>query len=91
MTSLEYQLYTQSDEWNARRQDKFEEVGYRCEHRTLLFWRCKCHSDLAVHHRHYKTFKHERRQDLQVLCMRHHKQADAWRKFKNRILAKVRG
>ena len=57
-----YNAYiSNSPEWAAKRKQKLQQVGYRCQ---------GCGSDerLEVHHLTYERFGHERLEDLQVLC-----------------------
>jgi len=90
MTSQAYNEYMQSTEWRVIRSLKLEAAGDRCEHRTLIFWRCNERRRLEVHHRNYRRLGRERPSDLKVLCKAHHRQADNWRKIKNRIKANLR-
>jgi hypothetical protein len=59
--NLGYKLYMASPEWRAKRKQKLQQVGYRCQ---------GCGSDerLQAHHLTYERFGHERLTDLQVLC-----------------------
>ena len=73
----EYQAYINSPAWRAKRKSKLAAVGFRCEKCKITKYSAK----LEVHHLHYDTFKHERMEDLQVLCPKCHKQADTERAY----------
>lgn len=85
MTSAFYRQYMQSVEWQAKRAQKLKQVGYRCEHRRFIFFRCKVRYWLEVHHKNYKRLGHERMSDLQALCDHHHDEADKKRQANNRV------
>lgn len=60
----EYVEYLASAAWKRLREAKIESVGGKCE---------RCHTSkfsarLEVHHKTYARFKHERLEDLEVLC-----------------------
>ena len=83
--STEYAHYINSAAWRSVRQRALVRANYRCEHVGLL-GRCRTHSGLQVHHRHYRQFGHEwdgvhtHGESLQVLCHHHHSQADTKRR-----------
>lgn len=60
----EYREYIASAQWARIRDAKIESVGGRCEKCGASKWTNR----LDVHHLHYRTFKKERMEDLQVLC-----------------------
>lgn len=59
--SKEYTAYINSNEWKARRTRKLDETP-ECR-------QCRATTNLVVHHKNYKNFKHEAMGDLVVLCM----------------------
>lgn len=60
----EYKEYIGSSAWKRIRDAKIESVGGKCEKCGTSKWSAR----LEVHHLHYRNFKHERLEDLQVLC-----------------------
>lgn len=60
----EYKEYIASAQWYRKRDAKIKSVGDKCEKCGASKWSAK----LNVHHLHYRTFKKERMEDLQVLC-----------------------
>jgi hypothetical protein len=60
-----YELYLQSDEWAAIRNDLFAIRGKKCE-------RCSNTKNLHVHHLHYKNIYQEEPADLEILCAKCH-------------------
>jgi hypothetical protein len=59
--SDDYQAYLNSKEWYRRRAGRLVAASFSCE-------RCGCGEWLQVHHRTYVRLKHERDEDLEVLC-----------------------
>lgn len=53
--------YMASPEWKAKRKEKLQEVGQRCQG-------CSSDERLEVHHLTYERLGHERLEDLMVLC-----------------------
>lgn len=78
--SAEYVAYLASPQWKAKRAQRLQYAGYRCEHRTRGR-RCKERA-VQCHHKTYLRLGHERLSDLVCLCKRHHAQADAQRRRK---------
>ena len=70
----EYAVYIKSPAWRAKRKAKLTACD-RCESCGISRFSVK----LEVHHKHYRSFKHERPEDLQVFCPECHKKADARR------------
>jgi 5-methylcytosine-specific restriction endonuclease McrA len=70
--SSEYKAYLRSDAWRVRRERALEVAGRRCQ-------RCPACTDLQVHHLRYTNLGNELDEDLEVLCSRCHKAADAER------------
>ena len=68
----EYRQYIHSDAWRERRERALTLAGRRCQ-------RCPAYTDLEVHHLRYTNLGHEPDEDLEVLCWRCHKAADAER------------
>lgn len=60
----EYKEYIASAQWARIREAKIANVGGKCEKCGASKWSAR----LDVHHKHYRTFKHERMEDLEVLC-----------------------
>lgn len=73
MHSQKYREYLRSPEWEIRRKWIKALAGNKCE-------RCGATIGLEVHHRTYERLGHELPDDLEVLCRRHHKEADEERK-----------
>lgn len=67
-----YLDYIASAQWKRIRDAKIAEVGGVCERCGIS----RFSERLEVHHLHYKTFKKERLEDLQVLCHKCHEFAD---------------
>jgi hypothetical protein len=78
-----YEQYLQSPQWQAIREQRLAEAGYRCEFNTCdgdEDWlmdqdeggRCPVTSNLEVHHLTYDNLGRERTGDLKVLCPWHH-------------------
>lgn len=72
----EYQEYINSAAWKRIRKLKIDQVGGKCERCHISKWSVR----LEVHHKNYKNFKHERLEDLEVLCPKCHGNADTERK-----------
>ena len=70
-----YVDYISSSKWKRLRDTKIESVGSVCERCGIS----KFSERLEVHHLHYRTFKQERLEDLQVLCHKCHEFADVER------------
>lgn len=66
--------YYQSQEWAAKRRQKKEQVGYRCERCGRGVW-------LDVHHLNYSSLYDERMEDLMVVCRSCHYSADRLREY----------
>lgn len=73
----DYIAYMHSPEWEAVRQKKLKQVGYKCKKASKY-----CAGPLQVHHKTYKRFGHERMSDLDALCKFHHDIADNQRRRK---------
>lgn len=56
-----YQMYLESDEWQAIREQIIAKFGGRCQ-------LCNSPYNLEVHHRTYIRFGHEQLEDLTLLC-----------------------
>jgi hypothetical protein len=80
---LQYEQHLQSPQWQAIREQKLAEAGYRCEFDAIdgdekwIFerddnGRCPATENLEVHHLTYDNLGRERQEDLKVLCIRHH-------------------
>lgn len=67
--SIAYQKYIKSAQWENIRQVMFKLKGKRCE-------TCGTSIGLESHHKTYERFGRESQNDLQVLCKRHHEEAD---------------
>lgn len=74
----EYSDYINSSAWKKIRDAKIKQAGGKCERCGISKWS----SRLDVHHKNYKHFKHERPEDLEVLCTGCHEKADQKRKEK---------
>lgn len=72
----QYREYLGSLQWHAKREAALLRSGRRCQS-------CGTLRDLEVHHKHYETFGHEKPEDLEVLCIRCHDQADEQRRRRN--------
>ena len=70
-----YLEYISSAKWKRLRDAKIESVGSVCDRCGIS----KFSARLEVHHLHYRTFKQERLEDLQVLCHKCHEFADVER------------
>jgi len=72
----EYDAYLASKAWKAVRNDAFRRANFKCEQCGVN------HIDatLQVHHLTYAHFKHERPEDVVVLCMECHAAADERRR-----------
>ena len=68
----DYQTYVQSREWQIKASSAKRLAYYKCENCGA---KPDVSSDLHVHHRHYESLFHERRQDIQVLCASCHRKA----------------
>ena len=69
-----YDEYIQSPQWKAKRGEAFNHYGKRCS-------LCGAKSKLQIHHIHYRNFRHEKVEDLTVLCESCH---NAYEKRKRR-------
>lgn len=72
----EYAEYINSKAWKLIRDEKIKQAGGRCERCGISKWS----ATLEVHHKTYDRFKHERMEDLEVLCPACHSGADQQRK-----------
>lgn len=68
------EAYYQSPQWQSKKQQKFNQVGRKCEV-------CGTMGRLDVHHLNYDSLYDERMEDLQVLCRYHHVIADGDREY----------
>ena len=68
--------YYKSEEWQVKRAFALHRAGNRCE-------RCGASGVLDVHHLTYENLYNEKPDDLQVLCKKHHKEADRKREHEN--------
>lgn len=76
----EYRAYLESDAWKRFRVKAIKATASRCE-------RCgawKFDHELQVHHLHYKTLGNESLEDVEVLCLACHEQADKQRQSQTR-------
>jgi 5-methylcytosine-specific restriction endonuclease McrA len=65
-----YEKYIRSEKWLSFRESIIAERGRKCEE-------CPTTSGkLHLHHLHYGTFKHERPQDVKLLCVPCHQKKD---------------
>ena len=62
----DYQEYLKSKHWKRTREKALKRYGYKC----MI---CGRKDNLQVHHNSYKNLKHERKNDLIVLCSYHHR------------------
>ena len=62
---MNYQIYIESEEWKAKRDDAVRSAGHRCQI-------CNRKGILNAHHRTYKNLGNEQPGDLTVLCRRCH-------------------
>lgn len=79
--SKEYTAYLKSPQWQKRRKEALERVGYRCEHCKKPF----VPSRLQLHHRNYERLGKELPSDTEVLCDSCHKLSDAERREQKAI------
>jgi 5-methylcytosine-specific restriction endonuclease McrA len=68
----EYKEYINSAEWKRKSKEAIKRAGNKCQ---------KCGMDkgtrrLDAHHLTYDNFKHERPEDLEVVCVKCHREAD---------------
>lgn len=63
--SAEYRAYIKSPAWQAKRREVFAYHGRRCA-------RCGTRFRLQVNHKTYERLGHERMEDLNILCKKHH-------------------
>ena len=82
-----YYAYLQSPEWAAKRKQKLEEVGYRCE---ICGAGIDTHQ-LVVHHKSYYRVFREKMKDLEVLCedghdYRHSRRVEPCSNFKPKVI-----
>ncbi len=70
----------ESPAWRRVRMARLEYAGHRCEWRGLFSGRCRVSVPLQCHHRHYRTLGAESLEDVIILCLVHHKIADARRR-----------
>jgi uncharacterized protein with PIN domain len=61
-----YHDYLKSEQWEIKRQEKFKQVGKRCQV-------CNGSYRLQIHHRTYDRIGKEKLDDLTVLCSTCHK------------------
>ena len=71
-----YAEYINSARWKRTKEEKIKRSNYQCERCGISKWSVK----LEVHHKTYERFKHERFEDLEVLCPECHALADKERK-----------
>ena len=64
--------YIASPQWKRIREAKIKQAGGKCER----CGRSKFSGPLEAHHKDYRHFKHERLEDLELLCARCHGEAD---------------
>jgi hypothetical protein len=81
-----YLDYIASSQWKRLRDAKIEATGGVCERCGIS----KFSARLEVHHLHYRTFKKERLEDLQVLCPNCHEFADVERQTTTDLEKKAR-
>jgi Zn finger protein HypA/HybF involved in hydrogenase expression len=72
----EYIEYIASTAWKRIRAEKIKQAGGNCEKCGISKWSVV----LGVHHKTYKHFKHERMDELEVLCPKCHGIEDEKRK-----------
>ena len=70
--SPEYTAYMQSEKWKRRKARLYNKRGHACE-------RCGSTWQLEVHHKNYDRLEHELDDDLLIVCVNCHPQADAER------------
>jgi hypothetical protein len=80
--SPEYIAYMRSPEWDAVRKRALSAAKYKCKYRSRF---SKCSGPLQVHHKTYKNLFHERPEDLEVVCKKHHRWADIRRKIRKAV------
>jgi len=78
----QYVTYLKSKEWAAKRKEKLESVGHKCQRHDDIRSRENidgtfsevrmCSASLEVHHRNYDNLGNEPLCDLVVLCKWHH-------------------
>lgn len=73
--SAEYEAALRSAHWRLMKRVCWARAGGRCEAR----W-CRKTKGLSLHHWTYKDLGHESPEQLQYLCPKHHRQADAKRR-----------
>jgi hypothetical protein len=71
--SMAYQNHIRSSQWRGTREVMFKLRGKKCEI-------CGSSDRLELHHKTYERFGHELPSDLEILCKRHHEEADRKRK-----------
>jgi 5-methylcytosine-specific restriction endonuclease McrA len=82
--TAKYRAYLKSDEWKQLRAHLIARAHHLCE-------RCHAHARiLQLHHRHYRNIYHEQPEDIEVLCKKCHKIADAERKGMRKKRRRVR-
>lgn len=69
----QYREYLGSLQWHFTREAALSRAQHKCQ-------RCGKLKDLEVHHKHYGTFGREQPDDLTVLCIRCHDEADEQRR-----------
>jgi 5-methylcytosine-specific restriction endonuclease McrA len=74
--SKEYREYLQSLRWLATRDAALARACHKCQ-------RCGATKNLEVHHKHYKSLGQEKPEDLEVLCIPCHDEADVVRRRRN--------
>ena len=62
----DYKEYLKSKHWQRTRRKALKRYGYKC----MI---CGRKDNLQVHHNSYKNLKHEKKNDLIVLCSYHHR------------------
>lgn len=81
-----YHEFMRSPEWKAIRRAAIERAGKRCEYTVSVttpdgyteLIRCPVWHRLTVHHLSYTRFGgREQPEDLQVLCIEHHREVEA--------------
>jgi len=70
---IDYKRYLLTPEWRSTRAAAIKRAGGKCQV-------CGSTRNVEVHHLTYERLFHERPADLQVLCKRCHKVADAIRR-----------
>lgn len=75
-----YLDYMRSPQWRRVRGLALARANHRCEHRMLWIFRCHAFTGLQAHHKTYARLGREYPSDVEILCERHHPEADRRRR-----------